>query len=760
MKVRKIKSLKYRCFTDFSWPASLAEFARYNLLYGWNGSGKTTLTNLFRTMEKRESLAEGEAKVVVEGRTIDLNGISTETALPQVRVFNEAFVDENVFTSHGSVTPIFHLGEKNIEKQAKMDEMKLQREKKREELAEKQKIASEKKTGLDNYCRDRANNTIKPLLSSSGSNPYNNYNKTHYRNRSEELLKEKEPSVYELGDAEADKLKKQKEATPKESISEVSFAFQDLELLHTEVKSILEQAVVGEVLKELKENQELADWVKSGLKKHQKEDTETCLFCGQRLPEGRMKELEAHFNDQFILLTSNIDQKIESLEKQIVACDVLNVPDEAKLYDHLTASFEGAVSELRKQISLQRMALEELGNELQAKRTKFFQSVPSTFAHPNIDKSKLNDVNEIILQHNKESEDFDRSIMNAREKLEKSLVAKSLPEYSEKKKAIEEASKASCRIQNEVDTLIRQIEKLETEIVEHRKPAEELNDDLTNYLGRDDLEFKVMDTGYQIFRRDQIADSLSEGERGGIAFLYFLKSLSDKNFNLKNGIVVIDDPASSLDSNALFYAFSFMKERTKEAGQIFILTHNFPFFRQVKNWFHHLKGQKKRDIEERPARFYMVQCENKGDGRCSMISEIPPLLERYESEYHYLFSLIFCESQTQCDGNLENYYHLPNVARRVIEAFLAFKRPGYAGDLGKQLDSVDFDPEKKTRILRFLHTHSHKGQIAEPEHDFSILSETPKVLADILALIKSEDERHYEEMKSLIIVEPAEVEDV
>ncbi len=42
----------------------------------------------------------------------------------------------------------------------------------------------------------------------------------------------------------------------------------------------------------------------------------------------------------------------------------------------------------------------------------------------------------------------------------------------------------------------------------------------------------------------------SEGERTAIAFLYFLKSLQDKSFDLANGIVVIDDPVSSLDANA------------------------------------------------------------------------------------------------------------------------------------------------------------------------------------------------------------------
>lgn len=751
MKIEKINKIKnHRCFNDFSWHSALDNFGRYNLLYGWNGTGKTTLANLFRAIEKQQFVPEGEIKIVIDNRTVDLNNISTEPNLPQVRVFNEDFVTENVFTSHGSITPIFYLGKENIEKQKKIKELEPQIELKREELGEKQKIKSDKETELDNYCRDRANNTIKPLLSSSGINPYNNYNKTNFKNKCEELSKERDWSSNVLDDSTKDKLKQQKDSTPKKKILKLSFVFHNFELLQSEVKDILDQTVLSQVIEELRNDQELANWVKVGLEKHKKEDIETCLFCGQRLPENRITELEAHFNDQYKIFMLTIDQKIESLEKQVKNCDLSDITDEAKLYDHLAEKYEEAVSELNKQVSLQKEALQELKNQLETKKSQPFQSVALTFSQPDIDRSKLNDVNNIIEKHDKETDDFEKSVEEARKKIEKSVVAESLPAYLKKKEAIGEAGQPIPQVQDEIDKLESQIQELEKEIVEHSKPAEELNNDLANYLGRNDIKFKIMETGYQILRKDKMAGALSEGEKSAIAFLYFLKSLSDKNFDLGKGIVVVDDPASSLDSNALFYAFSFMKARTKEAGQLFILTHNFAFFRQVKNWFRHLKGQNKRDVEKRPARFYMIKRVIESDGYCSTIAKIDPLLERYESEYHYLFSLVFYGSQKPSDASLQNYYHLPNVARRVIEAFLSFKRPRYAGELQKQLDSIDFDSEKKTRILRFLHTHSHSGQIDEPEHDLSILSETPDVLADILDLIKSEDPKHYEEMTSIL----------
>ena len=71
------------------------------------------------------------------------------------------------------------------------------------------------------------------------------------------------------------------------------------------------------------------------------------------------------------------------------------------------------------------------------------------------------------------------------------------------------------------------------------------------------------------------AKRLSEGEKTAITFLYFVVGLQDQDFDLAEGIVVIDDPISSLDSSSVYQAFSFLKNAVKDARQIFLLTHNF-----------------------------------------------------------------------------------------------------------------------------------------------------------------------------------------
>ncbi len=86
------------------------------------------------------------------------------------------------------------------------------------------------------------------------------------------------------------------------------------------------------------------------------------------------------------------------------------------------------------------------------------------------------------------------------------------------------------------------------------------------------------------------------------------------------------------------------------------------------------------------------------------------------------------------------------MARRMFEAFLAFRQPQISGDLWQKLTAVPFDEAKKLRILRFLHTHSHSIAVGEPEHDLTALAEGPAVFKDLLEMIESLDGAHFSAM--------------
>lgn len=750
MTIQRINKIKgHPVFHDFSWPSDLGEFKKYNLIYGWNRSGKTTLSNLFRAIEKKRAITEGEFEITIDGKEVAGNNFHNEGSLPQVRVFNHDFVSENVFTEHGSVTPIFFFGEESIEKQKKIDELKEQVESKLSELFMKESDMYFKGNAYDTFCIDQGR-IIKTLLSSSGQNTYNNYDKASFKSKYEELAKLGNWPQYILSEDESNKLKKQKEASAKEKIQSISLSFSDLDTLTKDATNILSQTIVSQALDELKNDQALSDWVKEGLNKHKNGNTEKCLFCGQKLTKERLQELEAHFNDQYNRFIDGINTKLVSLKRDMLTLQNFRAPDKANLYEHFADSYQLEVDELNRQVSSCKGAMESLTKELEDKKGKPFLSLSLNTQMPSNDCLKLDAVNGIINQHNKETNDFVQTASNARKRLEEHIVASLSYEYESKCNALKGVEKECREFKENIENLKIEIDTLKQQIIEHRRPANELNSDLCSYLGHDELKFKVKDNGYQIVRGEQVADALSEGEKTAIAFLYFLKSLEDREFDRVNGVVVIDDPVSSLDSNALFHAFGFMKERTKEVGQLFVFTHNFIFFGQTKNWFNHLPGQHKNDPAKHLAQFYMINRKT-NTKESPRLTKLDPLLHKYDSEYHYLFSLIskFASASSATDG-LEQFYYLPNIARRLLEAFMAFRHPDKIGNFHNQLGAIDFDITKKTRIERFLHTHSHNDQIEEQGHDISILSETSRVLLDILDLIKAEDEKHFNAMMALI----------
>jgi len=104
------------------------------------------------------------------------------------------------------------------------------------------------------------------------------------------------------------------------------------------------------------------------------------------------------------------------------------------------------------------------------------------------------------------------------------------------------------------------------------------------------------------------------------------------------------------------------------------------------------------------------------------------------------------------DGNksLNELFLMPNVARRLLEAFYSFRNPS-TGSLSTKI-LPGFDKTKRQRILRFAHHFSHADIIAtEAKDDFSFLAETQEFLQDVLLLIKEEDDRHFEDMKKICI---------
>lgn len=747
MKLTRITKLKLRVFRDFVWPKGLHPFARFNLIYGWNGCGKTTLAWLLSHVERKEALNEGDVELEFdETERVKGTAFSSET-LPQVRVFNRDFINSTLAQTSG-IAPIYFFGKDSVEKQAQVDVLKKELAEIQAEVgkAEVKKRGAEK--DLDDFCVGKAK-FIKELLTTANSPSYNNYDKRHFR-RAVEALDAKTAAAAMLTDDERARLRSQKDAQPKPNIDKIAAPAIDLGALTREVDALVGRSVVAQTLDELTSNSRLAAWVQEGLVLHSGEHaSDTCRFCLQPFQTTRRAALEAHFNDAFARFQQELDVLLKKLKSSKQASESMSLPDVSRFYESLASDALASSRKVSGACAEVQTAIDALIACVAAKRDQPFAPAPVATPVPGLTPPSLtgavDELNAIIEKHNQISAKFKASVDEACKKLEASYVAEAQTEFAERSNAVTTATTALEVVNTQFRNVQARIEELERDILEHHRAADELTAELRAYLGRDELRFETKGNGYALTRNGEYVAHLSEGERTAIAFLYFLKSLQDKSFDLKNGIVVIDDPVSSLDDNALFSAFGYMKEHTKEAGQIFIFTHSFSFFRLVKNWFHHLPGQRKKKIEDRPARFFLLRSRRHANGsRTSELGHLDRLLEEHESEYQYLFKRVYEEAHRDDVVELEHHYGLPNVARRLLEAFLAFRFPEMSGDLHPRLDRVSFDNAKKTRILRLLNTYSHAGAISDPEHDLSLLAETQPVLRDVLELMEAVDKDHYD----------------
>ena len=738
---------------NFDWPADLHSFGRFNLVYGWNGSGKTTLSNIFRALELRKE--PGGAVTLLAGESkIDASDFPGST-LP-VRVFNRDFVSASVFpVGGGEVPPIFVLGEESSKKQAELEELKARQAVINQALQSANQEQRKSESALDRHCVARGG-VVRDTLRSSGANPFNNYDKSRYKQRASEMASAGDRTEHVLDDEERDRLLSRSKAAPKEQIGQVQYEFPDLRKLYEKTDELLQRKVVSSVISSLERDPELSTWTRTGLALHSTRSADKCLFCEQRLPENRIERLEAHFSDAYERLLRELDEQIAENRAYLQSIDQLDLPNRAQLYDDLSGTYDEASTALGNATGAVGNFIGDLNEALSAKKLKVFEPVHLDVGVPDVSLSAVDELNLVIQRHNSACADFEAHVASARQRLEADLVAGSNEEYVA---LVDDAETSATRVgelSDEQRTLGQNISALEREIIEHRKPAEELNADLQNYLGHAELTLAVQDTGYVISRNGVPAQALSEGEMTAVALLYFLKTLGDRSFDKSNGLIVLDDPVSSLDANALFLAFGFIRSCVQDAGQVIILTHNFLMFRQVRGWFHHMQGQRRKDVSNRPARLYMLECSVSNDGRHSTLSKLDPLLEEYESEYHYLFASVYRRVHGPGAGGLEANYIFPNMARRLIETFLAFRRPKTAGKLEKTFESLSFDEARKQRILRFLHVHSHADAVSESQHDPSALGEAKAVLTAVLDLMRHEDSAHYDAMVDLVTPEATE----
>ncbi|MCK9192248.1 MAG: AAA family ATPase [Nevskia sp.] len=752
---------QFGIFTDFN-GTKIQKFGKYNLVYGWNGTGKSTLSNLFSCLELRTLIprfSTAQFSIALEdGSTI------TEATLPasplNIHVFNQHFIHENINWDK-SVKSILLIAKEKIDDLQKLERLKGELQAKKKAYDDKVNDTKKQRDALEKFLTNAAKKMKLGLQAiDTSDNYYLNYDRrklsTFIQNNGDAIAKADsvlpDEKVIELTNA----------AKP-EQLPSITFASTAIESDYFKkaagrIRDLIGTTAVNQAIQRLTDNPDIRDWVQTGLEIHNDHASQSCEFCGSPFTQLRAEELAAHFSKEFTDFQTRLQNAATWIESQGAPANQL--PAATELYKEFSAESEkcqkayaAAAKKINHQIEGWREALKMKITHPAMTDIKIADVIEEDVA---IFNEILNSVIELVGKHNNKTSNFKTETSKSKVALELHFAAAEVQEFdyavSEKKcNDLEAESKNDFK---EIEKLNQEVGAMEALLSHETVGAKEFNDILHRFIGRSELclNFNQKKKGYEIIRNGvgEHDGNLSEGEKTAIAFVYFITKLKENGNNIKNTIVVVDDPVSSFDSNHLFHAYSFLRTQCTDALQLFVLTHNFTYFKLVRDWF--TGTNRNRGSKGKPENCFFYRLDAPpGSPRHSLLVDADDSLKNYGSEYHYIFKKLYAY-KAHTTLNRDEAFLTANLARKLMESFFTFKFPKRRSDISQLMDAGLKDctvttPELKEKIYRFINKYSHSDVIEITEESAENLAgESHSVVGNIFCWMEEVDKKHYDEM--------------
>lgn len=339
-----------------------------------------------------------------------------------------------------------------------------------------------------------------------------------------------------------------------------------------------------------------SDWVQEGVQYFRAND-KICPFCQQRTAESFAQSLEQYFDETFARDMKEVNgvisqYAIDASELQAVVSRLAGSNPAFLELEDLKAQMES----LDRGITANKLRLEKKKKE------------PSLVIQLESLRPILTKIQRLLLGSQQESRRHNQMVANI-SKERQALVADvwryvltelsgDLREYHELKEKTEKAigglTAKLTESSNKLAALTKRIQSLEKQATSIRPTIDAINS-LLSQFGFDGFKLEASADGkhYTLVRPngDDARQTLSEGEKSFVVFLYFYHLLAGsivESGTANSRIVVFDDPVSSLDSDVLFIVSSLIKNICARARgssgnlkQVFILTHNVYFFKEV-----------------------------------------------------------------------------------------------------------------------------------------------------------------------------------
>ncbi len=455
-----------------------------------------------------------------------------------------------------------------------------------------------------------------------------------------------------------------------------------------ECAAILKKKIIGKEdvdVAALIEKLGISDWVQQG-RQYFDQLEDQCPFCQQKTDAAFRQSLEAYFDESYIADLAAIDKLLADYR------------DAAK--ELLTAY---AVSDIIESPYLDREAFEKDVAALSLAFNTNFEHVTAKRKEPSAPATLIDTaplfvaVNAHIVTANKKIKANNDTIDNLQAR-KRELTSQIWKRLLEDTKAIYEKinsetsglDKAIASLETQIDTESNNLNDKQREIEDNErkitsiKPTIITINELLKSFGF--ANFHLVETSgggfYEVKRADgsDAKRTLSEGEKSFITFLYFY-NLVGGSFSSSGGttdkIVVFDDPVSSLDADILFIVCNLikaiiaeMRTGTSAIKQVFVLTHNIYFHKEVTFDQKRNDGKAKNDET-----FWVVR-------KTSQRSELMPFAENpIKSSYELLWREVRQRSPSDTA--------IHNVMRRILEHYFKFYGGITPEDIIEKFDGKD-----------------------------------------------------------------------
>jgi wobble nucleotide-excising tRNase len=721
-------------YRQFQWGVT-APFSKHNLIYGWNYSGKTTLSRLFQILADPNELAQWpgcQFEIELQDGSLITHGNLVSSL--RIKVFNRDFIQRNFQQEH-KAPAVFIVGGSAIHLRNRIARLNVHESKIQvinTRLVERHRqLQSELDLLGTNHAR-----SVATLIGDK------TYNRTKLVAEVDRV--KASPITFVLTEealeAKVSLLRSTEQWT---IINPVSTLAVSIDALRQCLVSVIQKTASNEAIAKLKDNSALESWIREGLEHHI--TSSLCEFCGSSIPDERLARLKEHFSQSYKDLISEVKVLIATLEEVDLG---ITLPSERDFVPDLRVKFISLKTRLEEWITWAGLAIQELTTIIKQKQLNLESIlVCDVNTSRSSEASQLVDeINAIIALHNQKCAQIDTEKKAAKDAIEKHQAASFYLDnhIRDKERAIEDALDQIDRAKVSFEGISAKRALLETQIQQQSIAAQKINETVGFLLPDNNISVAEIAGGSFEFRREGSAvNNLSDGEKTAITFAYFLATLENNGASLTQTVVFIDDPISSLDSNHVYAIYALISRQLDSCLQMFVSTHNSELYTLLKDcWFH--SRHQYANSSDACAYYTRRFLDRNGLRWHSELIDIPPLLRKYKSEYQFVFEQLHIFSFSR-SPTLHEAYTSPNLLRKLLEAYLGFKKP-CVSKWSNKLDIL-FDLEiDRVEIQKFADDASHMQGVNRALQEPSFVSNSQNTVRKVINAFKTKDPLHYTSM--------------